>query len=196
MKKNTRFAFNAYLQQLAKYQIEAWQLIFEVTESNALTNVKQAQITLQHLQELGCQIAIDDFGTGYASYARLKNVNADLLKIDGSFIRNIVSNSLDYQIVASICHLARMKKMRVVAEYVENEEIREAVLSLGIDYMQGYLIGKPQPLIDTPTFLVGPQSIKRRFLVYFLLQFSTASQPRLPSILAPFPDQAVPAHSD
>ncbi len=123
--------------------------IFEVTESNALTNVKQAQITLQHLQELGCQIAIDDFGTGYASYARLKNVNADLLKIDGSFIRNIVSNSLDYQIVASICHLARMKKMRVVAEYVENEEIREAVLSLGIDYMQGYLIGKPQPLIDT-----------------------------------------------
>lgn len=76
---------------------------FEVTESNALTNVKQAQITLQHLQELGCQIAIDDFGTGYASYAR-QNVNADLLKIDGSFIRNIVSNSLDYQIVASICH--------------------------------------------------------------------------------------------
>ena len=136
-------------QLLAKYQIEAWQLIFEVTESNALTNVKQAQITLQHLQELGCQIAIDDFDTGYASYARLKNVNADLLKIDGSFIRNIVSNSLDYQIVASICHLARMKKMRVVAEYVENEEIREAVLSLGIDYMQGYLIGKPQPLIDT-----------------------------------------------
>ncbi len=136
-------------QLLAKYQIEAWQLIFEVTESNALTNVKQAQITLQHLQELGCQIAIDDFGTGYASYARLKNVNADLLKIDGSFIRNIVSNSLDYQIVASICHLARMKKMLVVAEYVENEEIREAVLSLGIDYMQGYLIGKPQPLIDT-----------------------------------------------
>ncbi|ETD63784.1 EAL domain-containing protein, partial [Escherichia coli] len=53
---------------LAKYQIEAWQLIFEVTESNILTNVKQAQNTLQHLQELGCQIAIDDFGTGYASY--------------------------------------------------------------------------------------------------------------------------------
>lgn len=75
-------------------------------------------------------------------------MNADLLKIDGSFIRNIVSNSLDYQIVASICHGAN-EEMRVVAEYVENEEIREAVLSLGIDYMQGYLIGKPQPLIDT-----------------------------------------------
>ncbi|EJE3859606.1 EAL domain-containing protein, partial [Escherichia coli] len=135
---------------LAKYHIEAWQLIFEVTESNVLTNVNQAQNTLQHLQELGCQIAIDDFGTGYASYARLKNVNANLLKIDGSFIRNIASNSLDYQIVASICHLARMKKMQVVAEYVENEDIRNAVHSLGIDYLQGFLIGEPKPLNTIP----------------------------------------------
>ena len=72
-----------------------------------------------------------------------------MLKIDGSFIRNIVSNSLDYQIVASICHLARMKRMLVVAEYVESEEIRSAVISLGIDYMQGYLIGEPLPLSET-----------------------------------------------
>lgn len=134
---------------LSKYQIEAWQLIFEVTESQALMNAGQAEATLQNLQQLGCQIAIDDFGTGYASYARLKNVNANILKIDGSFIRNIVSNSLDYQIVASICHLARMKKMQVVAEFVESEEIRHAAISLGIDYMQGYLIGVPQPLSDT-----------------------------------------------
>ena len=77
-------------------------------------------------------------------------MNADILKIDGSFIRNIVSNSLDYQIVASICHLARLKKMRVVAEYVENEEIRSAVIALGIDYLQGYLIGKPEPLENLP----------------------------------------------
>lgn len=76
-------------------------------------------------------------------------MNADILKIDGSFIRNIVSNSLDYQIVASICHLARMKRMLVVAEYVESEEIRSAVISLGIDYLQGYLIGKPLPLRET-----------------------------------------------
>ncbi|PVM31720.1 sensor domain-containing phosphodiesterase, partial [Salmonella enterica subsp. enterica serovar Rubislaw] len=112
------------------------------------TNAEQAQLTLGQLQQFGCQIAIDDFGTGYASYARLKNVNADILKIDGSFIRNIVSNSLDYQIVASICHLARMKKMQVVAEYVESEEIRSVVLSLGIDYLQGYLIGEPQLLSE------------------------------------------------
>lgn len=133
---------------LTRYQIEAWQLIFEVTESYALINAEQAQMTLSSLQQLGCQIAIDDFGTGYASYARLKHIDANILKIDGSFIRNMVSNSLDYQIVASICHLARMKKMQVVAEFVESEEIRSAVISLGIDYMQGYLIGVPQPLTD------------------------------------------------
>lgn len=136
---------------LEKYGVEPWQLIFEITESHSLTNLYQADQTLSQLQSMGCQVAIDDFGTGYASYARLKNVNADILKIDGSFIRNIVSNSLDYQIVASICHLARMKKMRVVAEYVESEEIRSAVVALGIDYLQGYLIGKPEPLENLAT---------------------------------------------
>ncbi|MFH7825084.1 sensor domain-containing phosphodiesterase [Kluyvera chengduensis] len=131
---------------LAEYSIEAWQLVFEITESHSLVNAEQARRTLHELQDLGCRVAIDDFGTGYASYARLKHISADILKIDGSFIRNIATSSLDYQIVASICHLARMKKMRVVAEYVENEEIRMAAIALGIDYLQGYGIGKPAPL--------------------------------------------------
>ncbi len=131
---------------LAKYAIEPWQLIFEVTECSTFCNAEQGLHILRQLQKMGVRIAIDDFGTGYASYARLKSVDADILKIDGDFIRNIVNNSLDYQIVASICHLARMKKMLVVAEYVETEEIRSAVHALGIDYVQGYLIGRPAPL--------------------------------------------------
>ena len=135
---------------LAKYSVEAWQLIFEVTESTTYGNAELAIHTLRPLQKMGVRIAIDDFGTGYASYARLKSVDADILKIDGNFIRNIVSNSLDYQIVASICHLARMKKMLVVAEYVETEEIRSAVHALGIDYVQGSLIGKPVDLDSLP----------------------------------------------
>ncbi|MEG5322155.1 EAL domain-containing protein [Enterobacter bugandensis] len=131
---------------LAKYAIEPWQLIFEVTECSTFCNAEQGLHILRQLLKMGVRIAIDDFGTGYASYARLKSVDADILKIDGDFIRNIVNNSLDYQIVASICHLARMKKMLVVAEYVETEEIRSAVHALGIDYVQGYLIGRPAPL--------------------------------------------------
>lgn len=141
---------------LKKYAIEAWQVIFEITESSGFGNAVLAAQIVKQLQMMGCRIAIDDFGTGYASYARLKSVDADILKIDGSFIRNIADNSLDYQIVASICHLARMKKMLVVAEYVESEAIRSAVTALGIDYLQGYLIGKPEPLeelIETQTSL-------------------------------------------
>ena len=131
---------------LARYQIEPWQLIFEITESHSLTNFEQTHQNLQRLRAMGCRIAIDDFGTGYASYARLKNVDADILKIDGSFIRNLTASSLDYQVVESMCHLARMKKMQIVAEYVENEETGKLVRELGIDYLQGYLIGRPQPL--------------------------------------------------
>jgi EAL domain-containing protein (putative c-di-GMP-specific phosphodiesterase class I) len=131
---------------LKHHNIQGWQIIFEITESQSLSHPDQAMQNMEQLQDLGCRIAIDDFGTGYASYARLKKVKADILKIDGSFIQNLLSSSLDYQIVSSICHLARMKNMQVVAEYVETEEIRDAALGLGIDYLQGFYIGKPEPL--------------------------------------------------
>ena len=143
---------------LQTYAIEPWQLILEITECSSFGNAGLANQIVSQLQKMGCRIAIDDFGTGYASYARLKNVDADILKIDGSFIRNIVSNSFDYQIVASICHLARMKKMLVVAEYVESEAIRDAVAALGIDYLQGYYIGKPELLENLAQDRALPES--------------------------------------
>ncbi|WP_330983009.1 MULTISPECIES: EAL domain-containing protein [Enterobacterales] len=133
-------------EHLKRHNIQGWQVIFEITESQSLSHPEQASQNMEQLRALGCRIAIDDFGTGYASYARLKKVSADILKIDGSFIMNLLSSSLDYQIVSSICHLARMKNMQVVAEYVETEEIRDAALGLGIDYLQGFCIGKPEPL--------------------------------------------------
>ncbi|MEW5560589.1 EAL domain-containing protein [Enterobacter asburiae] len=131
---------------LTRYNIQGWQLVFEITETQSLSHPEQAMQNIEQLQALGCRIAIDDFGTGYASYSRLKKINADILKIDGSFIQNLLSSSLDYQIVSSICHLARMKNMHVVAEFVETEEIQQAALELGIDYLQGFYIGKPEPL--------------------------------------------------
>lgn len=131
---------------LQQYNIEPYQLVLEVTESHLLQDVVYASIMLAELRHLGCRIAIDDFGTGYASYARLKTIQADILKIDGSFVSNMLSSSLDYQIIASFCQIARMKRLAVVAEYVESEEQLAALKSLGVDYMQGYLIGKPRPL--------------------------------------------------
>jgi EAL domain-containing protein (putative c-di-GMP-specific phosphodiesterase class I) len=96
-------------------------------------------------------VAIDDFGTGYASYARLKTLNVDMLKIDGSFIRNMLNNSLDYQIIESICMVARLKRMQIVAESVENEETASALRKLGVDYLQGVAIGEALPLQDLAT---------------------------------------------
>lgn len=94
----------------------------------------------------GFKIAIDDFGTGYANYERLKRLNAEIIKIDGVFIREIMTDSLDKMIVKSITDLAKAKSLSVVAEFVETEEQKELLFSLGVNYLQGYLIGKPQPL--------------------------------------------------
>lgn len=131
---------------LTQYKIEPWQLIFELTNSDALISLEEANSTLATLQSMGCLIAIDDFGAGYGSYASFKALNADILKIDGNFIRNILSSSLDYQAVAAICQLAKIKKMQVIAESVEDLATKEALISLGVDYIQGYLVSHPVQL--------------------------------------------------
>ncbi|MGK7287123.1 EAL domain-containing protein [Buttiauxella agrestis] len=136
---------------LIQHGIAPEQIVLEVTETDELTNNVQAEKTLDAMQRLGCKIAIDDFGTGYASYARLKNMRADILKIDGSFIHKINSSEMDYKIVQSICELARMKNMTLVAEFVETEEIRHTLFRMGVDYVQGYLIGKPAPIESIQT---------------------------------------------
>ncbi|MFZ1873759.1 MAG: EAL domain-containing protein [Chania sp.] len=137
---------------LQQYQIEPYQLVLEVTESHLVQDVKYAKSSLQELRQLGCRIALDDFGTGYATYDRLKELHVDTLKIDGSFVRGMLTNKVDYQIISSICKVALMQRLSIVAEYVETAEQRDVLKSLGVDYMQGYFIGKPQLL----TSLVQP----------------------------------------
>lgn len=130
---------------IAQYAIEPWQLIFRVEDTLHL-EMSHVNQTLQQLQKLGCRVAVDAFGAGCASYARLKDVHADILKIEGDFIRNMAVNSVDYQIVVSIALLARTQNMMVTAGGVDSDEIRSAVSALGIDYWQGSVIGKPVPL--------------------------------------------------
>jgi len=131
---------------LKTYNVEPWQLIVEVEESHMLSDFSWGNRSINQLRYLGCRVAIDDFGTGYASYTRLKEVQADMLKIDGSFVRNILTSSLDYNIIESICCVARLKRMKVVAEFVESDEIAAALKKLGVDYLQGYAISMPQLL--------------------------------------------------
>ncbi|HEY3983068.1 EAL domain-containing protein [Cedecea sp.] len=121
-------------------------VVIEVTEEQAFSNSDTSNQNIALLRENGFRIAIDDFGTGYANYERLKKLQADIIKIDGCFVRDITSDVMDRLIVKSICKLAAAKPLTVVAEYVETEEQREILLQLGVQFLQGYLVGKPEPL--------------------------------------------------
>lgn len=121
-------------------------IVFEVTEEQLFLNERNVINNINSLRHYGFEIAIDDFGTGYANYERLKNLDADIVKIDGMFIREIISNRVDQLIVKSIIDIARARGMSVVAEYVETQEHKVLLSQLGVDYLQGYHIAKPLPL--------------------------------------------------
>ncbi len=126
--------------------VAANRVIVEVTESQAFSDEGVVASNITQLRKFGLQIAIDDFGTGYSNYARLKSLQADIIKIDGCLIKDIGGDPLDNMIVKSICDMAKARHLKVVAEFVETAEQRTLLLQLGVDYLQGYLIGKPVPL--------------------------------------------------
>lgn len=128
-----------------KYAIAPERIIFEVIESDIIDNANVTDV-LRALRKAGSKIAIDDFGTGASSYSRLRTLDADILKIDGSFIRNILTDEFSRCAVRSFCEVAKLKKMEVVAEFVENEEIEKMLITMGIGWLQGYHIGKPVPI--------------------------------------------------
>ncbi|RJT20302.1 EAL domain-containing protein [Buttiauxella izardii] len=130
----------------AQFQVPTSSVIIEVTEEQAFSNSETSMQNIMLLRDNGFKIAIDDFGTGYANYERLKRLQADIIKIDGCFIKDITTDALDPLIVKSICDMARAKQLIVVAEYVETEGQRALLHELGVHYLQGYLIGKPEPL--------------------------------------------------
>lgn len=131
-----------------RYQVNVKRIIVEITEEQAFSNSDVSIKNLNQLREFGCQIAIDDFGTGYANYERLKRLEADIIKIDGSFVRDVLTNPMDAMIIRSICELAKVQNLEVVAEFVETEEQQALLVKLGVHYMQGYLIDKPRPLYE------------------------------------------------
>jgi diguanylate cyclase (GGDEF)-like protein/PAS domain S-box-containing protein len=122
-------------------------LVFEVTETAAIANFKDARVFLTSLSELGCGIALDDFGAGFASFRYLKNLPFDELKIDGQFITNLTTNPDDLVLVETLVRLARGLGKRTVAEYVENAATLKLIGEVGVDFAQGYWIGKPAPAL-------------------------------------------------
>jgi len=127
------------------------KLIFEITETLALSNIESINVYLHQLKELGCRLALDDFGTGVSTYSYLKRLDIDMIKIDGEFIENIHDNVINQEIVRSLTKIAHLMNITTTAEWVCDEQVYEYLNNMDMDYYQGYHIGKPlseEDLID------------------------------------------------
>jgi EAL domain-containing protein (putative c-di-GMP-specific phosphodiesterase class I) len=122
------------------------QLIFEVTETAAIGNLDAAVHSLRKLRRLGCRIALDDFGSGYSSYSYLRSLPLDYLKIDGTYIRNILTDKTDQALTASMVDVAHALGLKVIAEFVDSEGAYSWLKNAGVDYVQGYWVHKPERL--------------------------------------------------
>jgi diguanylate cyclase (GGDEF)-like protein/PAS domain S-box-containing protein len=126
-------------------------ICFEVTESSVVANLDHAHRFIAVLHGMGCEFALDDFGSGLSSFSTLKTLPMDYLKIDGSFIRNLGTDSVNQAMVAAMIELSRSLNFRIVAEQVEDQSSLDAVTGMGIDFVQGFAVGRPQRLSMVPS---------------------------------------------
>jgi diguanylate cyclase (GGDEF)-like protein/PAS domain S-box-containing protein len=131
------------IDQFQSSGIDASKICFEITETAAVASFSQANRFIQALKELGCKFALDDFGTGLSSFGYLKHFPVDFLKIDGSFVREILHDPIDREMVRSINEIGHLTGKQTIAEFAENAEIIQMLTSIGIDYAQGYGISQP-----------------------------------------------------
>jgi EAL domain-containing protein (putative c-di-GMP-specific phosphodiesterase class I) len=141
-------AFEIISKGLKHYKINPKRVCFEITETSALSNLTATQELIEKTSALGCQFSLDDFGTGTSSYEYLRQLRVDYVKIDGMFVRDIETDPINRKMVESIVGIAKAKNVKVVAECVENEEALVILQALGIDYYQGFVSHRPEPLED------------------------------------------------
>lgn len=130
------------------YGIPHSMICFEITETAAITNLSKAHRFMRIMGKLGCKFSLDDFGSGLSSFAYLKNLPVDYLKIDGAFVKDLLDDPIDRAMVKSIHDIGHVMGIKTIAEFVENQEIREQLALIGVDYVQGYGIEKPCKLED------------------------------------------------
>ena len=136
------------VESIDRYKINGEKICFEITETSAISNFQMAKNFMSALKKCKCHFALDDFGSGLSSFGYLKNLEVDYLKIDGQFVRDIMDNETDFAMVKSINDIGHTMQMQTIAEFVENEKIKNKLTEIGIDYAQGFFIGKPQPLTN------------------------------------------------
>lgn len=134
--------------QLERFDIAPKRIGFEITETAAIVDYDAALKLIAELRKLGCLVALDDFGTGMSSFSYIKSLDVDYIKIDGSFVKNMLEQEMDCAIVESINKIGHIVGMKTIAEFVENEQILKHVKDLGIDFAQGWGIAHPIPLSD------------------------------------------------
>lgn len=134
--------------KLNEYAIEPSKICFEITETAAIANLDQATAFVQSLKDLGCYFALDDFGSGLSSFAYLKTLPVDYLKIDGMFVKDIHNDDVSRAMVKAINEMGHVLGKQTIAEYVENEQILNILKDIGVDYAQGFHAGRPEPILE------------------------------------------------
>ena len=134
-------------QQFTRYDVPLETICFEITETVAISNLDNAVNLIEQLKKLGCSIALDDFGSGMSSFNYLKKLPIDYLKIDGSFVKNIAGDRVNYATVECFKYISQIMNLKTIAEFVEDNLILQNLRQIGIDYAQGYGIERPQPLV-------------------------------------------------
>jgi EAL domain-containing protein (putative c-di-GMP-specific phosphodiesterase class I) len=130
--------------KIVEHDVNPGALVFEITESHSISDLGSARKQLHALRQLGCLIAVDDFGTGFSTFAYLRQLEADLLKIDGSLIQGLPDDPLDRVVIAALTSIAETAGKRTIAECVEDPAMLMSLYECGVDFVQGYVIGMPR----------------------------------------------------
>ncbi len=149
-------AFLDYLlEQISEFGVGTSRLCFEITETSSISNSIKAADFIRTFRNIGCKFSLDDFGTGLTSHNYLRELPVDFVKIDGSFVTEMHRNRADFAMVQSINDLAHFLGQQTIAESVENDEAMQALREIGVDYLQGWGIGRPRPLADISSELAN-----------------------------------------
>lgn len=146
------------VEQLQSRDIDPKRLAFEITETAAVDNMEKANVFIDRIRELGCRFALDDFGSGFSTFAYLKELPIDYLKIDGSLVKELATDNIDREMVKAINKIGHTVGAQTIAEFVEDEQTLQYLREIGVDYAQGFGLCKPQSLTELVNHLTPKQN--------------------------------------
>ncbi|MGB2741301.1 MAG: EAL domain-containing protein [Cognaticolwellia sp.] len=138
---------NFIIETLKNGPIPPEKICFEITQADAITSIQRARLFMDNIKSLGCEFSLDDFGTSHSSHAYIKALPTDQIKISGSYISSMLESEVDYTAIKSICEIAKIANQKIVAKFVEDQNVITALTNLGVDYAQGYYFSTPEALV-------------------------------------------------